>query len=156
MIPAAYHIQNIIVTSPQFTRIVSHIVNANHDGPTRTGRRLGDQIKVRIDVNGVARGQLGNLRKSLGTQFLAHRFQDLGKTQIVFGNGFVLVQNVEKGRSAGTSRTSGRIGQGKGIDIGNIGRGLGIFATGNLCMDSLYFMNQIIEVDGRLDGLTRS
>jgi hypothetical protein len=78
-----YHIQNIIMTSSQFTGIMSDIIDSNHNGATRSGGRGRDQIKIRVDINGIAGRQLGNLTESFGFEMGAHLRQNFRETQII-------------------------------------------------------------------------
>ena len=127
-----YHIEDIVMATTQFTRIVSHIIDSNHDSPTGSRGSVGDQIKIGIDIEGIARGQLRNLGVSLALQLLPHGRQDLGKAQVVFGDRFVLVQNLQERRRASPSGMARGIGQRKGIHVGHIGRRLMILAARNL------------------------
>mmetsp|Transcript_2236 Transcript_2236/g.4421 ORF Transcript_2236/g.4421 Transcript_2236/m.4421 type:complete len:209 (-) Transcript_2236:468-1094(-) len=56
-----FHVQDIVVTSPQFPGIVTNVIDANHDGPTRPRGGRWDQIKVGIHINRIRGRQLGNL-----------------------------------------------------------------------------------------------
>mmetsp|Transcript_14159 Transcript_14159/g.21818 ORF Transcript_14159/g.21818 Transcript_14159/m.21818 type:complete len:285 (-) Transcript_14159:144-998(-) len=126
-----FHIQYIIVTAPQFARIVTHIIDSHHDSSTRSSRSRRHQIKIGIDIDGVGSRQLRNLRKALRSQIVSHLRQNLRITQIVFRNRVVLVQNAKQGGGTGTTSAACGIGQGKTGHIGHIGRSLGVFASRN-------------------------
>mmetsp|Transcript_24572 Transcript_24572/g.52338 ORF Transcript_24572/g.52338 Transcript_24572/m.52338 type:complete len:253 (-) Transcript_24572:53-811(-) len=122
-----FHVQDIVVASPQLS-VLANIIDSYHDGTTDSGRSVGNEFKVRLDVDLVEGRQLWNLSIPFLAQILPHELEDLRETQCVFRNVLILVQNPQEGRCAGTPRTPGRIGELEVHDVENIGRGLGILA----------------------------
>mmetsp|Transcript_13626 Transcript_13626/g.31945 ORF Transcript_13626/g.31945 Transcript_13626/m.31945 type:complete len:355 (-) Transcript_13626:67-1131(-) len=123
------HVQHVVVTTRQLA-VLSYVVDSDHDGTADAGRRAGNEIEIRVHVDLVQGGQLRDLAVALAAEILPHLFEDLREAHRVVGGRLVLVEDPQQGRGAGAPRTSGRIGQLKAIDVGNVRGGLRVFAPG--------------------------
>mmetsp|Transcript_19167 Transcript_19167/g.44655 ORF Transcript_19167/g.44655 Transcript_19167/m.44655 type:complete len:201 (-) Transcript_19167:43-645(-) len=123
------HVVNIIMTTTQFTGIVSNVIDSNQYGsfgPRATG---WNNVKWKLDIQGTRRRKLWNLRVTSACQNFPHLHQDVLKTQILLT--FRGIQDLQQGRCTGTTGSTGRIGQLKTGHVGDIRTRLFILATTN-------------------------
>lgn len=103
------HVVDIVLTSAQFTRIMTHVVDANHDGPTlprKVGRQNGKGI---VQIRGARTGKLRDLFKTLGLEFFANRKKRFLEGKILSGILVIRIRRVEQSRRQGSAGTAGWI-----------------------------------------------
>jgi hypothetical protein len=113
------YVQAIIVTSSQFSRVIAHVVDSNHDCTLRTRKVFRDQRKGLTEVGGARGAKLRDLLKGVFLELFTNLEQDLLKGQVLARIMMISIEDIEHASSQGSSCPPGRIRQLEGCHIGN-------------------------------------